>query len=142
MRRRSAFVPLAMLSALLSGCQTPPPAPPPVASTKLLTPHQRAVIGTEVRQCWKVDQVRESMSGGPAANCAFYVTIEAETDASGRVVKAEVAPRDRRRVACDPPLQIFAERAEKALLSPSCSALPLPPSLLGTPRRFTFRFRP
>lgn len=143
MRRRSACVALAVLSALLSGCQTPPPlTPPPVSSTTLLTPHERGVIGKEVRQCWRVDQVRESMSGGPAANCAFHVVIEAETDAAGRVVNAEVAPRDRGRVARDPALQVFAQRAEKALLSPRCSALPLPPSLLGTPRRFTFRFTP
>jgi hypothetical protein len=39
-------------------------------------------------------------------------------------------------------LQVFAERAVRAVLDPNCANLPLPQNMLGQTRVFTFRFRP
>jgi hypothetical protein len=58
------------------------------------------------------------------------------------VRRAIVASDDQGRVAGDPRLRVFSERAIRAVLDPQCANLPLPPTLLGQNREFTFRFRP
>ena len=55
---------------------------------------------------------------------------------------AAVAPEDQGRVAGNPRLRVFAERAVRAVLDPQCANLPLPPHMLGQTRVFTFRFSP
>jgi hypothetical protein len=39
-------------------------------------------------------------------------------------------------------LRVFSERAVRAVMDPNCANLPLPPTMLGQIRTFTFRFRP
>ncbi len=72
----------------------------------------------------------------------MQVLLTVMTDASGVVREAVVAPADQGRVAADPRLRVFSERAIRAVLDPQCANLPLPPALLGQNRVFTFRFSP
>ncbi len=71
----------------------------------------------------------------------MQVLLTVTTDPAGVVRAAEVAPADRGRLA-DPRLRVFAERAVRAVRSPSCANLPLPAKMLGKVDTLTFRFRP
>ena len=53
-----------------------------------------------------------------------------------------VAPEDAGRVAGNMRLRVFSERAVRAVMDPNCANLPLPQTMLGQTRTFTFRFRP
>jgi hypothetical protein len=70
------------------------------------------------------------------------VLIEVTTDGGGVVRRAVVAPPEVARVAADPRLRMFAERAVRTVMDPNCANLPLPPAMLGSVRTFLFRFRP
>jgi hypothetical protein len=70
------------------------------------------------------------------------VRLHGTTDADGVVRTAEVAPADQEWIAANSALQAFAKGAVRAVLDYRCSALPLPPSLLGKPQSFTFRVSP
>jgi hypothetical protein len=72
----------------------------------------------------------------------MQVLLTVTTDASGTARMAVVAPDDAGRVAGNPRLRVFSERAIRAVLNPQCANLPLPPALLGQNRQFTFRFSP
>jgi len=104
-------------------------------ATALLTAAQRGAIGDKVRACWTIDS-------GVGGVQELSVVLDVTTDRTGDVVRAQVANSDRSRVASDPALQAFAQRAERAVLDYRCSPLPLPPSLLGAPHSFIFRFSP
>ncbi len=70
------------------------------------------------------------------------VLLTVTTDASGVVRRAVVAPEDAGRVGGDMRLRVFSERAVRAVMDPNCANLPLPQSMLGQTRDFTFLFRP
>jgi hypothetical protein len=55
----------------------------------------------------------------------------------------KLSPADQARANADEGFRAFAERAERAVLDPTCAKLPVPPDLLGKPaQELTFRFRP
>ena len=103
--------------------------------TSALSASERGAIGDHVRPCWTTDP-------GALDLDKMQVLLTVTTDASGVVREAVVAPADQGRVAADPRLRVFSERAVRAVLSPSCANLPLPPQLLGKVNVLTFRFRP
>jgi hypothetical protein len=103
--------------------------------TSTLTAAQRGAIGDKVRACWTIDSGAQGVQ-------QLSVILKVTTDATGTVRLANVAPADQGRVAGNPVLQAFAERAVRAVLDYHCNPLPLPPSLLGAPQTFTFRFSP
>ncbi len=95
---------------------------------------QRGAIGEKVRDCWTRD-------AGALHAETFRVHLVVTTDASGVARQAEIAPGD---PAASPgsPLHAFGERAVRAVLAAQCSALPLPPGMMGQTHRFDFIFRP
>lgn len=103
--------------------------------TAALTAAERGAIGAYVRRCWTYDPGAQGVND-------FQVLLDVTTDASGVVRIANVAPSDLGRIDSNPELRAFAERAVNAVLDPRCASLPLPPSMLGRPRRLEFRFRP
>jgi hypothetical protein len=102
------------------------PDGPPVSAA------QRGAIGDSVRRCWS----------SSTADAGLEVLLTVTTDAGGVVRRAVVAPDDISRVAVDMRLRLFADRAVRAVMDPNCANLPLPQSMLGQVRTFTFRFRP
>jgi hypothetical protein len=103
--------------------------------TASLTLAQRGAIGDSVRRCWTTDPGMLDLD-------KMQVLLTVTTDASGVVRQAIVAPDDAGRVAGNPRLRVFSERAIRAVLDPNCANLPLPQPLLGQNRVFTFRFSP
>ncbi len=103
--------------------------------TSSLTLGQRGAIGDFVRRCWSTDPGMLDLD-------KMQVLLTVKTDGSGVVHQAVVADEDRGRVAGDMRLRVFSERAIRAVLDPNCANLPLPPTMLGQVREFTFRFRP
>jgi len=100
-----------------------------------LSAAQRGAIGDRVRECWTKD-------AGALDLDKMAVTVTVTTDATGTARLAQVAEVDRGRVQSDPRLQVFSERAIRAILDPRCAALPLPKDKLGGIQKLTFRFRP
>ena len=103
--------------------------------TSALTLAQRGAIGDYVRRCWSTDPGMLDLD-------KMEVMLTVMTDAGGVVRRAVVAPEDLARVGGDMRLRVFAERAVRAVMDPSCANLPLPQTMLGQTREFTFRFRP
>ena len=103
--------------------------------TAALSASERGAIGDHVRPCWTDDP-------GALDLDKMQVLLTVTTDQTGTVRQAVVAADDQGRVAADPRLRVFAERAVRAVLSPSCANLPLPPKLMGKINVLTFRFRP
>jgi outer membrane biosynthesis protein TonB len=103
--------------------------------TSKLTTAERGAIGAHVRQCW-------DFQGGTLNGATFVVRLRVVTDGDGTVHIAEVAGPDRARMNADPVFRSFAERAVRAVLSPQCSSLPLPKSMLGKNQTLEFNFRP
>jgi len=103
--------------------------------TSKLSAMQRAAIGNEVRRCWTVD------AGAPNLS-QMQVLLTVQTDPSGTVRQAVVAPPDLARAQTDPVFRAFAERAVRAVLNVKCATLPLPPSMMGSPQVLTFHFSP
>jgi hypothetical protein len=64
-------------------------------------------------------------------------------DATGEARDVKLSDADAARAASDPAFRAFAERAERAVMDPTCAKLPVPADLLGKPsQELTFRFRP
>jgi hypothetical protein len=103
--------------------------------TSALSMAQRGAIGDYVRKCWSTDPGMLDLQ-------KMQVLLTVTTDAGGVVRRAVVADDDVGRVSSDMRLQVFAERAVRAVLDPNCANLPLPQNMLGQTRVFTFRFRP
>ncbi len=103
--------------------------------TSALSAAQRGAIGDFVRRCWSTDPGMLDLD-------KMQVLLTVTTDGTGIVHRAVVADDDRGRVGSDMRLRVFAERAIRAVLDPNCATLPLPPTMLGQVREFTFRFRP
>ncbi|HEY7577342.1 MAG TPA: hypothetical protein VH855_07070 [Acetobacteraceae bacterium] len=100
-----------------------------------LSAAQRGAIGDYVRRCWSTDPDARDLD-------KMQVLLTVTTDTGGVVRRANVADEDASRVTRDPILRAFSERAVRAVLDPNCANLPLPPTMLGQVRTFTFRFRP
>jgi hypothetical protein len=103
--------------------------------TAALSAAQRGAIGDSVRRCWSTDPGMLDLD-------KMEVLLTVTTDAGGVVRRAEVAQEDTGRVAGNMRLRVFSERARRAVMDPNCANLPLPQSMLGQVRTFTFRFRP
>jgi hypothetical protein len=103
--------------------------------TAALTDAQRGAIGDHVRRCWSTDPGMLDLD-------KMHVLLTVTTDPQGVVRMAVVASEDQGRVAANPRLRVFSERAVRAVMDPECANLPLPASMLGEVRHFTFRFRP
>ena len=103
--------------------------------TSGLTSAQRGAIGDYVRRCWSTDPGMLDLD-------KMEVLLTVTTDGSGVVRRAVVAPEDAGRVGSNMRLRVFSERAVRAVMDPNCANLPLPGTMLGQVRTFTFRFRP
>jgi len=101
-----------------------------------LSDGQRRQIGDEVRRCYSEDT--------EARDYATYVaTITVTIDATGEARDVKLSDTDTGRAGADPAFRAFAERAERAVMDPTCAKLPVPPDMLGKPsQELTFRFRP
>jgi outer membrane biosynthesis protein TonB len=103
--------------------------------TAALSMAQRGAIGDHVRPCWNTDPGMLDLD-------KMQVMLTVTTDANGVARAAVVAPDDLGRVAANPRLRVFSERAIRAVLAPQCANLPLPPAMLGKTNVLTFRFSP
>jgi hypothetical protein len=103
--------------------------------TSALSATQRGAIGDSVRRCWSTDPGMLDLD-------KMEVLLTVTTDGGGVVRRAVVADGDIGRVTGNMRLRVFAERAIRAVMDPNCANLPLPPTMLGQTRVFTFRFRP
>lgn len=94
----------------------------------------KAAIGAHVRPCWNVD------AGAPGLS-TFSVMLMVQTDASGTVRNATVAPQSQGNMG-DPIYAAFANRAISAVENYQCATLPLPSYMLGQNQTFLFNFTP
>lgn len=100
-----------------------------------LSDGQRRAIGDEVRRCYSEDTA--------ARDYATYAAVITVTiDATGEAREVELSDADKTRANADPAFRAFAERAERAVMDPTCAKLPVPPDMLGKVGQLTFRFRP
>ena len=96
--------------------------------TGALSEGQRRTIGDEVRRCYSEDTA--------AKDYATYSTeMTVTVDAGGEVREVALSPADTARASRDPAFRAFAERAQHAVLDPTCSRLPLPPTRARQARR-------
>ncbi len=100
-----------------------------------LSAAQRGAIGDRVRECWTKD-------AGALDLEKMRVRLTVTTDATGTARLVEIAPEDRGRVQGEPRLNVFFERAQRAILDPRCASLPLPRDKLGSIQKLTFVFQP
>jgi len=103
--------------------------------TSALSLAQRGAIADHVRPCW-------TDTPGTLDLDKMSVLLTVTTDSSGVVRQARVADQDQGRVAADPRLLAFSDRAINAVMDPACASLPLPQSMLGKINVLTFRFSP
>ncbi len=94
----------------------------------------RGAIGAHVRPCWTID------AGAPGVS-TFSVHLLVQTDATGTVRNAQVAPDDQSRMS-DPIYAAYADRAVAAVMNVQCATLPLPSYMLGQNQTFIFDFSP
>jgi outer membrane biosynthesis protein TonB len=101
-----------------------------------LSDGQRKQIGDDVRRCYSEDT--------EARDYAKYMVVMTVTiDATGEARQVKLSDADQSHANADPAFRAFAERAERAVLDPTCAKLPVPPDLLGKPAQdLMFRFRP
>ena len=97
---------------------------------------QRKQIGDDVRRCYSEDTA--------ARDYATYAVVMTVTiDATGEAREVKLSDADQGRANADPAFRAFAERAQRAVLDPTCAKLPVPAELLGKPsQELMFRFRP
>jgi hypothetical protein len=100
-----------------------------------LSADQRGAIGDKVRECWTKDSGALDLE-------KMKVRLTVTTDATGLARLVDVADQDRGRVQSDPRLNVFFERARRAILDPRCANLPLPADKLGSIQKLTFVFQP
>jgi hypothetical protein len=99
-----------------------------------LTMADKNAIASHVRPCWDID--------GEAPNVGqMSVELQVETDGTGTVHNAVVAPADQDKLT-DPIFNAFAQRAIDAVMNVQCATLPLPQSMLGQNQTFAFHFSP
>jgi outer membrane biosynthesis protein TonB len=101
-----------------------------------LSDGQRKQIGDEVRRCYSEDTAARDYA-------SYTATITVTIDATGEARETKLSDSDIARGNADPAFRAFAERAERAVMDPTCARLPVPTDLLGKPaQQLTFRFRP
>jgi hypothetical protein len=100
-----------------------------------LTTEQRGAVADNARRCWSTDPGMLDLD-------RMEVLLTITTDGAGVVRRAVVAQNDQARVNGNARLKIFAERAVRAALHPSCASPPLPQQILGRPNTITFQFQP
>lgn len=103
--------------------------------TKALTSGQQGRIAASVRRCYTEDT--------DARNYAqFTARLIVTVDATGEARMVEFDPSTKAKMNSDPSYQALAERARDAVMSPTCSKLPIPNNLLGKTAKIRFVFRP
>ncbi|UMM64491.1 hypothetical protein DM15PD_15060 [Aristophania vespae] len=107
----------------------------PDGDTRSLNAGEQKAIGASVRRCYQEDTAAKNYA-------SFMARMIVTVDASGEARIAVFAPETASRMASDPSYRVLAERARAAVLSPTCSHLPVPARLLGKTRQFRFVFRP
>jgi hypothetical protein len=107
---------------------------PAADNTAELSVADRGRIADHVRPCWTSDP-------GALDLDKMQALLTVTTDANGVVRQAVVAPADQAKLG-EPRFRVFAERAVRAVMSPSCANLPLPRDMLGRINTLTFRFSP
>jgi outer membrane biosynthesis protein TonB len=101
-----------------------------------LSDGQRKQIGDDVRRCYSEDTAAQYYA-------TYTVVMTVTIDAAGEAREVKLSDADQARANADPAFRAFAERAERAVLDPTCAKLPVPADLLGKPAQdLMFRFRP
>jgi hypothetical protein len=99
-----------------------------------MSPIDRGLIGDHIRRCLIVRHEAIPPSG-------YSVHLIIATDASGTARSAYIAPSDQSAFP-GTALHVVAEQAIQAILTPQCSHLPVPPTMLGQSQQFEMIFRP
>ncbi len=107
----------------------------PDGDTGALTSGEQNAIGSSVQRCYQEDTLARNYQN-------FSARMMVTVDASGEARVVTFLPETRARMAADPSYRVQAERARDAVLSPTCSRLPVPKRLLGQVRQFRFLFKP
>lgn len=103
--------------------------------TRALSAADQRAIGGSVRRCYAEDTEARNYA-------SFSAHLIVTVDASGEARLARFAPDTQAKVNSDPSYRALAERARDAVLSPTCSKLPIPSNLLGKTHELRFVFRP
>lgn len=103
--------------------------------TKGLTAGQQGKIASSVRRCYTQDTAAKNY----ATNVA-HMEVTVDDTGTARIVKFDAATQAK--MNSDPAYRAFAERSRDAVLSPTCSKLPIPSNLLGQRNTIKFVFRP
>lgn len=99
--------------------------------TDNLTAAERSGLAERIGECWSID------AGAPGVQ-NIVVELRVEVDAGGTVR----AVRPNGAIPTEPRARMVYEAARRALLSPRCNPLPLPPARLAALRDTVFRFNP
>lgn len=103
--------------------------------TNAMSAAEQKQIGGSVRRCYSEDTAARDYA-------SFSAHLIVTVDATGEARIAKFAPDTQARANSDPAYRALAERARAAVLSPTCSKLPIPKQLLGQTRELRFVFRP
>ncbi|QNT79048.1 hypothetical protein [Entomobacter blattae] len=103
--------------------------------TSALSMGQQRTIGNSVRRCYTEDTEARNYS-------SFSAQMQVTVDENGVARLVKFLPATVAKMASDPQYRAQAERARAAVLSPTCSKLPVPEKFLGKVSTLSFVFRP
>ncbi|MFE8872526.1 energy transducer TonB [Acetobacter persici] len=103
--------------------------------TRSLSAGEQKAIGGAVRRCYTEDTAAKNYA-------TFVAHLIVTVDATGEARIVQFAPQTQAQMNADSSYRALAERARAAVLSPTCSKLPIPKNLLGQTRQLKFVFRP
>ncbi|MBS0986146.1 energy transducer TonB [Acetobacter thailandicus] len=103
--------------------------------TRSMSSGEQKAIGSAVRRCYTEDTAARNY-----ATFVAHLVVTVDADGEARIVT--FAPETQARMNADASYRALAERARSAVLSPTCSKLPIPKKLLGQTRQLKFVFRP
>ncbi|MCH4022856.1 MAG: energy transducer TonB [Acetobacter sp.] len=103
--------------------------------TQSMSGGDQKAIGASVRRCYTEDTAAKDYA-------SFSAHLIVTVDATGVARIVTFAPETRQKMNGDSSYRALAERARAAVLSPTCSQLPIPKNLLGQTRQLKFVFRP
>ncbi|MFT9207788.1 energy transducer TonB [Acetobacter orientalis] len=103
--------------------------------TRSMSSGEQKAIGGAVRRCYTEDTAAKNYA-------TFVAHLIVTVDATGEARIVQFAPQTQAQMNADPSYRALAERARAAVLSPTCSKLPIPKNLLGQTRQLKFVFRP
>ncbi|GAN60870.1 hypothetical protein ACI01nite_12340 [Acetobacter cibinongensis] len=103
--------------------------------TRSLSVGEQKAIGGAVRRCYTEDTAAKDYA-------TFVAHLIVTVDAAGEARIVQFAPDTQAKMSADSSYRALAERARAAVLSPTCSKLPIPKNLLGQTRQLKFVFRP